>query len=161
HEWLMEQGVYPTTSIAVEKIGRPGYLTWEQVEKLHQLGFPFISHTWSHKSLTECTPKELFYELHESRLLLSEKLGEEVLSICFPRGLFSKNVINVAAESGYKIGLASIPGNATPLSAFGDELSIYPRNLVQFSPPSEFNGVLNGAMNFLQSYYAKRHFVKS
>lgn len=161
HEWLISQNLYPTTSVAIEKIGRPGYLTWEQIKTLHSLGFSFISHTWSHKSLTECSTEELYHELRDSRLQLSDKLGEEVTSICFPRGLFSNKIIEVSAECGYLTGLASIPGNAKEFNCFSKALRILPRNLVQFASPAEFEGILNGAMGLLQKYYAKRHFVNS
>lgn len=160
-EWLMDQNLFPTTSVAIEKIGRPGYLTWNQIHELHSLGFNFISHTWSHKSLTECSPEELYHELRDARLLLSDKLGEEVTGICFPRGLFSNRIIETAAECGYTIGFASVPGNARALTCFNRKLAVYPRNLVQFSPPSEFEGILNGSMVPLQKYYMKRHFMKS
>ena len=73
---------------------------------------------------------------------------------------FQNRVIEAAAECGYTIGFASVPGDARELGHFNDALKIYPRNLVQFSPLSEFAGVLNGAMTPLQQDYLKRHFVK-
>ena len=160
HEWLISQNLYPTTSVAIEKIGRAGYLTWEQIKTLHSLGFNFISHTWSHKSLTECSVEELYHELRDARVFLSDKLEEDVTSICFPRGLFSNKVIDVAAECGYTTGLASVPGSASEFECFNKHLKVYPRNLVQFSSPAEFEGILNGAMTPFQQYYLKRHFVQ-
>lgn len=69
-------------------------------------------------------------------------------------------MIEAAAECGYTIGFAPVPGDARELGHFYDALKIYPRNLVQFSPLSEITGVLNGAMTPLQQDYLKRHFVK-
>lgn len=158
-DFFLKEGIFPIVSIAIELVGQPEFLTWEEILELRKMGFKFISHTWSHRSLTEVSEAELSRELAESRQRLSEKLGEDVDWICFPRGLFSGKVVEQSLAAGYSTGLASIPGLASEsLSECDDRMRIVPRMLVQDLDRKQFEFVLRGGMLPLRHHYVKRQF---
>ena len=90
-----------TFFIAVDLVGRPGYMTWEQLRKLVFLGMEIGSHGLSHRPLTEVSPQELRRELEESKRLLDERLGIHVQAMSAPRGFWNRTVANATTQAGY------------------------------------------------------------
>ena len=150
-EWLESDGLHPTVFIAVNLVGRPGYMTWDEILELQKRGFHFEGHTWSHRPLTEVPPNEWKHELEDSRCELSSRLGQTVDSLCFPCGMFSEKIVDAAMTAGYRYLFASYPGCADVANP------LLPRNLVQFSSVSEFKNVLHGALCPLRGFYLKQH----
>ena len=151
--------------LAVELIGKPGYLTWEEVVELqNEYGVEFQCHTWSHQTLVGPWNAEVAvpdqgrneewykHELVDSKAELERRLGKKVTALCFPVGYFSDEVIRRCKTSGYETVYASYPGDVT------DDY-VQPRCLVQDLSVGEFKSVLNGGMNLLERRYLKRHKV--
>lgn len=158
--WFSSNDIYPTIFIAPDLVGKKGYLSWPEIMELQAIGFIFQSHTWSHRPLTEVPTSELSHELLESRCFIADKLGREVESICFPCGLFSDPVVEVAHESGYKDLITSIPGayrDVLPVTCRGAE-KLRTRNLVQFLSAAEVVSVLKGGMRMFQRRYLNMHY---
>ncbi len=155
---LLSLGISPTVFIAVDLIGKDGYLNLDEIHELQKRGFKFQSHTWSHKPLTEWQmDEELWHELYDARVKLSELLGHKVDGLCFPCGMFSPNVYYMALKAGYKKLYSSIPGYASQMIM----PHVYARNLVQFLSPFDFKCVLMGAMSLMRSRYRKKHFINN
>ena len=161
-EYFVVQKLHPIVSVAPQLVGRAGYMTWEELSELSSIGFNIGSHTWSHRTLTEVPVNELGRELGDSRKMIADKIGRTVDSICFPRGVFSRRILDMSMEAGYRILYASVPGRINALQGLivteADNVCLYPRHLVQASGEKEFQNILNGAMNPFVSYYFKRHF---
>lgn len=149
--------------LAVGLVGKPGYLTWDEIRELQdKYGFNFQCHTWSHQTLAGPYNQEVpeppdgrtdewyRHELLDSKAELERRLGKPVTSLCLPVGHFSDDVIRRCREAGYKKVYASYPGNVT------DEY-IQPRCLVQDLSPNAFKSVLNGGMAPLAGRYRLRH----
>ena len=145
----------PTVFLAVELIGKPGYLSRAQILELQKDGFRFQSHGWSHCPLTEVSPEVLPRETADARHWLEDMLGVEVTEICFPVGMFSPRVLEACRAAGYARMYSSIPGS------FKRELfpCVVRRNLVQFYGPAEFQAVLRGGLAPFAGYYRRMHFV--
>ena len=160
-EYFVENDIFPTISIAIDLVGKEGYLTWAEIRELQSAGFVFQSHTWSHRSLTEVPDSELEHELRDSRIELSNQLGRPVSQLCFPRGMFSTKVLVESKIAGYDLFYTSIPGSSR--MNFNEEVAtgfpLVPRNLVQFSDVAEFDAVLNGALGCFHSRYWSKQYV--
>jgi len=96
--------------ISTDFIGTPGFLTEEEIKALHARGHVIGSHSCSHpKKISDCTREELLHEWAESKRILSEIIGEEVLSGSIPGGFLSEAVVKAAVDSGYKVLFTSEP----------------------------------------------------
>lgn len=159
-EYFLAEGILPTVSVAVGLVGQPGFLTWEKIIELDRLGFGFVSHTWTHRTLTDVPESELTYELRDSRECLAQHLGHAVDELCFPRGKFSSKIIEESLRAGYAVGYSSVPGLANePLIECGGALRLLPRTLVQYASPCDYLAILRGGMLPMRWHYLRRHFV--
>jgi peptidoglycan-N-acetylglucosamine deacetylase len=77
--------------------------------------FEIGAHTYNHTWLTQVDENGMIYELTESKNVLESIVGKEVVSFCYPRGLYNKNVTEKVKESGYKLARTS-KGLSTKLS---------------------------------------------
>ena len=145
----------PTIFVPISLIGQPGYLSLEQIKSLHQEGFCFQSHGWSHRVLTDFSDKELLHETSDSKKQLEDSLQTPIDEICFPVGLFSQKVLDACNQAGYKQMYSSIPGsfNSQPFP------NVLRRNLVQFYNEAELKAVLHGALAPFASRYLKMHYI--
>ena len=144
----------PTIFVPISLIGQSGYLSLEQIKSLHQKGFRFQSHGWSHQVLTDFSGKELIHETADSKHYLEDALQTAIEEICFPVGLFSQSVLEACDQAGYKQMYSSIPGsfNSQPFP------HVLRRNLVQFYNEAELKAVLLGALAPFARRYLKMHY---
>ena len=91
-------------------IGRPGYLTWEQLRKLVFLGMEIGSHGLSHRSLASLSRAELDEELAGSKQRLEEELGVPVRAIAAPGGFWNRAVSEAVKRAGYEAAWISTIG---------------------------------------------------
>ena len=164
-EELLQFGILPTICIICDFVGRPNYLSWDEIRELRDMGFQFAGHTWNHKSLTDCrTHQEMEEELVRPRIYLKDELGMDINSFCFPRGRFSHETIRACVQAGYENLYTSIPGIVREFPArYVDTLErrvLVPRNLVQFATPMEYKSILFGAASYFWRRYMHIHFVK-
>lgn len=86
-------------SYSVKQIDYP--LTINQVKKMQDYGIEFGSHSFSHPHLTKLTPDELQEEIINSKTVLSQITGQEVISFCYPFGDLNDKVVEVVKRAGY------------------------------------------------------------
>ena len=99
---LKELGLTAHFFIIGNRIGTPGYMSWEQIKELRGAGMKIGSHGMTHRILTELSDAELGYELNESRKILEKNLKATVNTFSVPRGFCNERVINAAERTGYK-----------------------------------------------------------
>ncbi|AMA56733.1 polysaccharide deacetylase family protein [Bradyrhizobium sp. CCGE-LA001] len=87
--------------IPVDFIGSPGRMSWEMIEELGRGGVAIGSHGMSHVDLTTVPDAKLDWELRVSKLMLEDRLGQEVTLFAFPYGRFSQRVWGAALKAGY------------------------------------------------------------
>jgi peptidoglycan/xylan/chitin deacetylase (PgdA/CDA1 family) len=83
-------------------VGRPGYMTWEQIRKLVFLGMEIGSHGATHRPLTQLPAGDVRQELSDSRELLSQELGVPVRALAAPGGFWNQAVADASREAGYE-----------------------------------------------------------
>ncbi len=99
-----------TFFIAVDLVGQPGHMSWEQLRKLVFLGMEIGSHGMTHEPLTGFTREQLTHELTQSKQLLEERLGVPVRAIAAPRGFWNHAVAEAVREAGYEAAWISTIG---------------------------------------------------
>ena len=155
--FFCELGVFPTIFIAVDLIGKPGYLTLEQIKEMQDIGFHFEGHAWRHRDLTTFDEKELEHEIIDSKKELSKMLGKVIEAICFPQGRFSDKVLRCCVKAGYSKLYSSITGGYFD---FQDKKGVICRNLVQSVSDKEFSYTLNSTSLFFVKRSLQLHFQK-
>lgn len=78
-----------------------GVLSWNDLRILQKAGHEIGSHTMSHPILPMLPDAELEMEIVKSREIISEKLGREVRSFCYPNGDHDERVVSVVKRAGY------------------------------------------------------------
>jgi len=144
----------PVTIFLVSNyIGKENYLRKEEIDemlntKLLRIG----SHTVTHSNLTSIGNNKLIYdELSISRQKLEMLFGVKINSLCFPRGRFSNNIVNLAFNAGYDLLFTSIPG---PVNV-NDKIQT--RYLAQNLKFNQFKSVLKGGSDIFANHYKKLH----
>ena len=99
-----------TFFIPVERVGRAGHLTWEQLRKLVFLGMEIGSHGVTHRPMTSLSPEELDQELVDSKRILEERLGVPVRALAAPGGFWNGKVAEAAQRAGYDAVWVSMIG---------------------------------------------------
>lgn len=143
-----------------QRFGRPiehndpelyDFMTWDEVRKLHGMGFAIGSHTVNHPILTRLEPQQLRQELAESRAIIERELGAPCRILAYPNGGradFSPSVMAAAGESGYEAAFSLMEGtNAFPLSPFAID-----RVTIGGLSHAEFNARVSGSYGLLRKY---------
>jgi len=96
--------------ITTDYIGKPAFMTGEQIRELHRRGHIIGSHSCSHPLRFASLPQsELKREWEESVRALSDLLGEPVRIGSVPGGQYSRQVAETAAAVGIKALFTSEP----------------------------------------------------
>ena len=109
--------------------------------------FEFLPHSFSHKELTRLSMEEIREELSESIGYLNN-ICESRKILAYPRGKYSKTVIEVLQSEGWESGVTTLPG----LTLLDTEKFLIPRNFVGRDVGLlEFKTIVSDAVY----YYAK------
>jgi len=86
-------------------------LTEAELRELYDDGYELGSHGLSHQSYHKMKFIEAKYEIIESKRWLESITKKEVQTICYPIGGINKDIVEVAKEAGYKIGITTFKGS--------------------------------------------------
>ncbi len=108
---VLQQYHYPATIFVVTGwIGRPGYMTWDQIHALDRAGITIGSHSVSHPWLPALDEAALQHELVDSKRGLEAGLGHPVDLFCYPFGAHDPRVKRAVEAAGYRGACATNPG---------------------------------------------------
>lgn len=86
--------------IITSRIGKPGYLTRDNISDLHERGHSIGSHTHTHfRPFTSLSQDEIIREWNISLQILSDLLSMEVASVALPGGGLNRKVINAITKT--------------------------------------------------------------
>lgn len=148
-DFLIANNIVPTIFIAVELIGKDGYLSISQIKEMINLGFQFESHTWTHKDLTTFSNEGLEHEIKDSKNKLENLFDIYISSICYPLGRFSYKIKVMCTSAGYKKQFTSIEGSYFDL----EEEGLICRKCAQFATPFMFFLMLNSNSSIFKKKY--------
>ena len=103
--------------VTTDWIGKPGYMSADQLKLMESEGISIESHCKTHTFLTSLDPGRASHELHESRAVLEAILGKKVDFVSFPGGRYNKMVIECAANAGYAGLFSSKPFDLKTLNS--------------------------------------------
>ena len=106
---LEERGMKAAFYMVTNKIGQPGYLTWDNLFDMERRGMEIGSHTANHLPLTTLSPEKQREELRLSKLMLEWKGMKTIYSFSYPNGSYNAGVVAMLAEEEY---LTAVTGEA-------------------------------------------------
>ena len=84
--------------VSTEPVGKPGYMSWEQIKEVEKENFAHIgNHSHSHEYLLEFSKIEFENDINKSENIFEEKLGYNPIFFSYPFGeysLYHKNYIS-------------------------------------------------------------------
>ncbi|HEX8145425.1 MAG TPA: polysaccharide deacetylase family protein [Pyrinomonadaceae bacterium] len=109
-DMLEERGWRGHFLVTAGYIGKPAFLSREQIIELHRRGHVIGSHSSTHPMrMSYCSPRELQEEWRTSVETLSDILGQQVTVASVPGGYYSREVAEAAALSGIESLFTSEP----------------------------------------------------
>jgi peptidoglycan/xylan/chitin deacetylase (PgdA/CDA1 family) len=100
--------------VSTDFIGRPGFLSADQIRDLDQRGHIIGSHSASHPfRFSALSEEQMRREWTKSRQVLEDLLGRPVTLASVPGGYFSRSVARASARAGVHLLFTSEPVNTT------------------------------------------------
>lgn len=156
-QFFYDNQIKPTVFLAVELIGKEGFLKEQEILELQEHGFIFECHSWSHCRLDKMGEEELYRELKESKVYLENILKRPVEQMCLPIGYYSDLLLEQLNKYGYNEVYSSVSGDYKELV----NGCMRNRNLCQFATPCEVKLILRGGGNALRPREEKMFYTKS
>lgn len=88
--------------IIVGRVGRKGYMSWEEIKRLASQGMIIGSHGLSHQILTSLKDTQIDEELRASKRTIEVNLGMTIDTLSVPRGFCNDALIQKAYDLGYR-----------------------------------------------------------
>ncbi len=112
---MKEYNIPAAIFVVLNKIGREGYLTWPQIEKMAENNIEIGSHTLSECYLPDIKDEaQLKREIYDSRRILKERIPQAGDFIAYCSGGFNKNIRQIVIDAGYDGACATNPGKDYP-----------------------------------------------
>jgi peptidoglycan/xylan/chitin deacetylase (PgdA/CDA1 family) len=130
----LEKYHYPATFFVVTNyIGRPGFISWPQLQTLQTDGMIIGSHSRSHPRLNKIKdPAELWDQIYNSKTILETQLEAPVEEFAYPYGSYNAKAAAVVKQAGYRAGRGCCSGIAhTSSDVFTLKAVMVPNDLEQ------------------------------
>lgn len=115
---LRARGMTATIYTVTDWVGRPGFMTWDQLRQAAAWGMSIQSHTRSHPFLSELDEPALRAELAESKATLDRELGQQTTEIAFPGGNAPRRALrHVMRDLGYQVAVGTRWGRNADVDA--------------------------------------------
>ncbi len=128
---LKTHKVHALIFVITDFVGKPGYMTWQQMQEMQQSGLvEFGSHTCSHRRLRELPQEQIIQEITQSKKVLEENLHQPIHCFCYPfgAGAFDKHVRPHVLQAGYTLDFSTKRGiNPWPWRGHKPILRAFPR----------------------------------
>lgn len=133
-------------------IGKPNYMSTEQIKELADYRMIIGSHGITHRFLSNLSEKEIIWELKESKEILEKITGEEIKSLALPGGRFNNKILKLAKEIGYKaVFTSNLEFNLINSNIFNLKRIAIKQN----TPFEQFKDIINGKIS--KKYIIKSH----
>jgi peptidoglycan/xylan/chitin deacetylase (PgdA/CDA1 family) len=93
------KGVYFIMTVS---LGRPGYMTKEEVKQLADEGNPVGSHTWNHSNIKNYSGQDWVIQIDKPSLELEKITGRPVEYFAYPFGLWNREAIEQLKQRHFK-----------------------------------------------------------
>jgi peptidoglycan/xylan/chitin deacetylase (PgdA/CDA1 family) len=107
---LKKYSLNATFFVVTERVGTPGYVTWDQLGEMSTHGMSIQSHSHTHPIMSQCGDVQVREELRRSKEILDDRLGRAVSAFAVPGGHWNAQCRLAAKECGYRAICTSQPG---------------------------------------------------
>lgn len=107
---LLKYGFTGTFFIIGNKVGKPNYLTPEQIREMLEHGMEMGSHSLTHSFLPDLKIEEIEQEFYNSKRILESITGKPVDFFAYPGGHYNRIVLNLLQQSGYHGACSCLQG---------------------------------------------------
>jgi peptidoglycan/xylan/chitin deacetylase (PgdA/CDA1 family) len=111
---LRKYGMVGTFYVITDFVGRPGYLTWDEIAEMDAAGMTIGAHSLTHPDFTVIGPAELRRQLVEPKRALEEHLGHPVTHLAYPSGKYNAATVAASRAAGYATAVTVIHGLIHP-----------------------------------------------
>lgn len=115
---LRKYGIPATLFVITDEVGRPqgDRLSWGEIKEMQDSGLVTVgSHCLGPEPLVKIKSEdEVRRQIFDSRKILEQRLGREVVLFSYPEGMFNARIRQMVIEAGYKAAVATNPGRAYP-----------------------------------------------
>ena len=111
---LERQKMRGTFFVVTGRMGKQGYMSWQQAREMSLRGMEIGSHTVNHFTLKEISLKELERELLASRLMLENNVPAYAPIFANPFGETAPAVVELLSRTGYRAACSSVVGINKP-----------------------------------------------
>ncbi|MCH8966816.1 MAG: polysaccharide deacetylase family protein [Planctomycetes bacterium] len=121
---LVSRGMSATFFVTTSWVGRPGYVSWDQLGEMARAGMSIQSHTHTHPFLSELGAPALESELRISKMKLDDHLAQNTDGLALPggdpprhafRGLVRQVGYTLVATSRWGRGPEAPPNRGDPI----------------------------------------------
>lgn len=106
---LEAHGMKAMVYMVTNDIGRPRYLTWNELRDMQTRGIEIGSHTANHQALTNLDKEKQAEEMKLSKLLMEWNGIHTVFSFSYPNGAYTEEMPEMLKENEY---LTAVTGDA-------------------------------------------------
>jgi len=111
---LKRYGFPATFFVVVGWVGSDRYMTWDDLKELSKNNITVGSHTMAHHWLPSMDNDALRREIYDSKKILEDHLGSQVLFLAYPLGAYDDKVKTMVKEAGYAAACGTNPGKFSP-----------------------------------------------
>ncbi|MFQ5850238.1 MAG: polysaccharide deacetylase family protein [Candidatus Binatia bacterium] len=113
---LRKYGLRANFFVVTDRVGKPGYVTWNQLNEMTADGMSVQSHSHTHPFFSQCTASEIRKELVQSKSIIETHLGGSVKIFAVPGGDWNERCRSAVKDCGYQAVCTSRAGiNRDPL----------------------------------------------
>jgi len=120
------------------------HLSLSQLIDLQNNGFEIASHSKTHRFLPFLKGNEVQIEVEASKAYLEDKMGERIISFCYPYGRMSQQAREKVQKAGYKYATQNI---SLLYRANDDPLSLARRSIYALGGPAVFRSKIEKPFN--------------
>jgi peptidoglycan/xylan/chitin deacetylase (PgdA/CDA1 family) len=107
---LLSYGQRATFFVITDRIGQPGYVSWDQLREMAANGMSIQSHSCTHAELAHGPSRQAREELLRSKERLEQALGRRITAFAAPGGSWRPDLSALAEECGYALVCTSEQG---------------------------------------------------
>lgn len=112
---LQDYGFAAYFFVTVNRVGKKGYMGWDELKELRDANMIIGSHSLNHEILTNLKESQVEGDLTQSKEILERNLKVNVDSFSVPRGFYNQKILEMAWRVGYKnVFVSGIPDVETP-----------------------------------------------
>lgn len=107
---MLRSGAVGTFFVIASRVGTAGYLSWDQLRAMRDLGMEIGNHTTTHPHLPDLSLDDAVSEILTCQVAISSRLGIRSRTLAYPYGAVSDATIRAARMSGIVAAFTTAEG---------------------------------------------------